>query len=412
MQAHIRIAEKWDGRMPGIGTAAGTWRERARRAEAERDAARARGAGPGAADRRRAPASSSARSSEARDSISWRITAPLRRLGGCGRRTGRPPRDRLRDVRGGGRGVPPLHRAGHLARGGARLGDPRLASVTSLPRSLNIILDAAARHDDLEALVLLHPHTEITDPGSARGCARCWPTRTSASRARRARAGATAIAWWEGAVTAAPGRCTLRRLRRRRVPRVRLGRTVGAARRGRRRRRLAAGPLALGRPHGPLRRGAARGLRLRHGLLPAGARGRPQGRDRRPARRSSTTRWSWSRTSTSGSRATSRSRRSGTGRARRGGVEGARPPGRGRAGGRARDRPWPPARATTRGSTRWSAGCARRPRPPPGGSPSRCGAPTRRRRTAAPQRLRGASRPARAGSRPSRSPTARAPRRA
>ena len=41
VEAHIRVAEKWDGRIPGIGTAPGSWEERARRAEAERDAARA-----------------------------------------------------------------------------------------------------------------------------------------------------------------------------------------------------------------------------------------------------------------------------------------------------------------------------------------------------------------------------------
>ena len=41
IDAHIRVAEKWEGRMPGIGRAEGTWRERALRAEAERDAARA-----------------------------------------------------------------------------------------------------------------------------------------------------------------------------------------------------------------------------------------------------------------------------------------------------------------------------------------------------------------------------------
>ena len=41
VEAHIAVAEKWDGRMPGIGTAPGSWRERALRAEAERDAARA-----------------------------------------------------------------------------------------------------------------------------------------------------------------------------------------------------------------------------------------------------------------------------------------------------------------------------------------------------------------------------------
>jgi len=77
IDAHIRVAEKWDGRMPGIGEAPGTWRERALRAEAERDAARAL-------------ARNTARETEAREamlrdvlaetrtSISWRLTAPLR----------------------------------------------------------------------------------------------------------------------------------------------------------------------------------------------------------------------------------------------------------------------------------------------------------------------------------------------
>ena len=105
------------------------------------------------------------------------------------------------------------------------------ASVTSLPRSLNIILDAAARHDDLEALVLLHPHTELTDPGALRAGAR---DAGRSGRRRRGRGGrraaATGIAWWEGAVSAAPGTLALRRLRRRRrVPR----RSAGPARRRR-----------------------------------------------------------------------------------------------------------------------------------------------------------------------------------
>ena len=39
VQAHIAVADKWDGRMPGVGTATGTWLERARRAEAMRDSA-------------------------------------------------------------------------------------------------------------------------------------------------------------------------------------------------------------------------------------------------------------------------------------------------------------------------------------------------------------------------------------
>jgi hypothetical protein len=78
IEAHMRIAEKWDGRIPGVGTAAGTWKQRARRAEAERDAARL-------ADRaRRLDTEARIRAleralGETTESISWRITAPLRR---------------------------------------------------------------------------------------------------------------------------------------------------------------------------------------------------------------------------------------------------------------------------------------------------------------------------------------------
>jgi hypothetical protein len=41
VQAHMKIAEKWDGRMPNVGVAGGDWKQRARRAEAEAAAARA-----------------------------------------------------------------------------------------------------------------------------------------------------------------------------------------------------------------------------------------------------------------------------------------------------------------------------------------------------------------------------------
>jgi hypothetical protein len=78
VRAHIAVAEKWEERMPGFGTLPGTWRERALRAEAEADATRA-------ADR------SKTRKLQARErelehalaettgSISWKLTAPLRR---------------------------------------------------------------------------------------------------------------------------------------------------------------------------------------------------------------------------------------------------------------------------------------------------------------------------------------------
>jgi hypothetical protein len=77
IQAHMQLAEKWDGLMPGVGWAPGAWEERALRAAAERDAelagdhsdvvwrdARIRQLERGLV--------------EARTSISWRITAPLR----------------------------------------------------------------------------------------------------------------------------------------------------------------------------------------------------------------------------------------------------------------------------------------------------------------------------------------------
>lgn len=75
--AHVRVTEKWHGRMPGIGEGAGSWEERARRAEAQREAARlvaySRGLELDARvlELERAVA-------EATGSISWRLTAPLR----------------------------------------------------------------------------------------------------------------------------------------------------------------------------------------------------------------------------------------------------------------------------------------------------------------------------------------------
>jgi hypothetical protein len=79
VEAHVNVAEKWDGRMPGIGTSPGTWEERARRAEAERDAAQSIAHSSvleGNAERQKLERGLR----EARESISWRITAPLRWL--------------------------------------------------------------------------------------------------------------------------------------------------------------------------------------------------------------------------------------------------------------------------------------------------------------------------------------------
>jgi Glycosyltransferase like family len=72
IDAHMRVAEKWDGRMPNVGAAGGDWKERARRAEAEAAAARAQAVS--------IQLQSDARLKEITESTGWRLTEPLRRL--------------------------------------------------------------------------------------------------------------------------------------------------------------------------------------------------------------------------------------------------------------------------------------------------------------------------------------------
>jgi hypothetical protein len=77
IQAHIRIAEKWDERMPGVGTAAGSWEDRALRAEAERDIARLTDYHNLLQTEARTRELEGVLA-ELEGSVSWRITAPLR----------------------------------------------------------------------------------------------------------------------------------------------------------------------------------------------------------------------------------------------------------------------------------------------------------------------------------------------
>jgi hypothetical protein len=86
-EAHIAVAEKWDGRIGRVGSAGGDWRHRARRGEAE-------------AAVTRAVAFSTEMKIEARtrqhqrelelmkSSLSWKLTSPLRRLAALQRRRG------------------------------------------------------------------------------------------------------------------------------------------------------------------------------------------------------------------------------------------------------------------------------------------------------------------------------------
>jgi hypothetical protein len=101
VQAHKCVAEKWEGRMPGVGlpnwgAAADKWKERARRAEAE--------AGVTRLERQSKVLQLEAvevhlqrvtkELEDLKRSTSWRITAPLRRLSRQlnARRNGTPPR--------------------------------------------------------------------------------------------------------------------------------------------------------------------------------------------------------------------------------------------------------------------------------------------------------------------------------
>jgi hypothetical protein len=87
--AHMRVADKWDGQMPGVGAVAGDWRQRARRAEAE--AALARTQAVAAMLQADARALQLERQlDEVTGSTSWHVTAPLRKLGAL--RKGRRPR--------------------------------------------------------------------------------------------------------------------------------------------------------------------------------------------------------------------------------------------------------------------------------------------------------------------------------
>lgn len=76
------------------------------------------------------------------------------------------------------------------------------AAVDTVARSNNLLLDAAAREPDLEALVLVHPHAEIADRDF---CAKLRSALIDPDVAVVGCAGArpvSTIAWWEGAIAA------------------------------------------------------------------------------------------------------------------------------------------------------------------------------------------------------------------
>lgn len=85
VEAHMKIAEKWDGRIPNVGVAGGDWKQRARRAEAEAATTRTQARSWQLQIEARRKQHERAITDVA-GSTSLRITAPLRRLNAARRR--------------------------------------------------------------------------------------------------------------------------------------------------------------------------------------------------------------------------------------------------------------------------------------------------------------------------------------
>jgi Glycosyltransferase like family len=92
MEAHMRVAEKWDGKMPHVGDAPGDWKQRARRAEAEAAVNMALAVTNQLKGTARAT-QLEREIEEMKTSIGWRITEPLRRANSWRRRLTRRERD-------------------------------------------------------------------------------------------------------------------------------------------------------------------------------------------------------------------------------------------------------------------------------------------------------------------------------
>jgi GT2 family glycosyltransferase len=78
-RAHVSVAEKWDGKMPGVGVAPGDWRQRTRQAEAKASVIRARAMAMQLKIEARA-ALYHEQLSTITGSLGWKLTRPLRRV--------------------------------------------------------------------------------------------------------------------------------------------------------------------------------------------------------------------------------------------------------------------------------------------------------------------------------------------
>lgn len=79
------------------------------------------------------------------------------------------------------------------------------AAVGAIPRSYNLLLDAAQRVEDLEALVLVHAHAELRAPDLAARVREAFADPQVAVLGPVGANGLRGPAWWEADVVAAPG---------------------------------------------------------------------------------------------------------------------------------------------------------------------------------------------------------------
>jgi hypothetical protein len=78
------------------------------------------------------------------------------------------------------------------------------AAVGSACRSHNLLLDAAAARDDLEALVIVRQDTQISDPGLCHAVRRALADPDVGVAGCIGATGVRGIAWWEGTVSCGP----------------------------------------------------------------------------------------------------------------------------------------------------------------------------------------------------------------
>lgn len=78
------------------------------------------------------------------------------------------------------------------------------AAVGQVARTYNLLLEAAARHDDLEALVLIHPHTQITDRALAAKVREALSDPDVAVVGAAGARGVRTMAWWQGEISCGP----------------------------------------------------------------------------------------------------------------------------------------------------------------------------------------------------------------